>query len=98
MAQSMLLPRMNLVDEPTMISGSRIRMGQFSMPLLERLRPAEIDGHLLGLFPGLGEEQRVVDVDLRRGVFPFLLQLLEAIGHDHDGPDLFRRFGGDRAG
>ena len=31
MAQSMLLPRMNLVEEPTMISSSRMRMGQFSI-------------------------------------------------------------------
>ncbi len=77
-----LLPRMNLVDEPTMISGSRIRMGQFSSPLLERLGPAEIDRHGLGLFPGFGEEQGVVNVDLGSGVFPFLLQLLEAGGHD----------------
>jgi len=29
-AQSVLLPRMNFVDEPTMISPSRMRMGQFS--------------------------------------------------------------------
>ena len=48
----------------------------------------QIHGQLLGLFPGFGEEQRVVDVHLRRRVFPFLLELLEAFGHDRDGADL----------
>ena len=61
-------------------------------PLLERFRPAEVHRHLLGLFPGLGEEQGVVHVHLRRSVLPFLLELLEPLSHDRDGGDLLRRF------
>ncbi len=55
--------------------------------LLERLRPAVVDRHGLGLFPGLGEQQGVVNVDLGSRVFPFLLQVLEAGGHDDRGFD-----------